>query len=135
MTVSLVVVVTSPYISWDWIEMPVDAHEAVVRSGSAKAVLEMVTLAPMGPVPPKSHAEDTQPPPTLVEEAMHETVLRNDRCDVDAEPSEMVSETLVSAVEAVDTTRSPVYARLGVQEVSTQLLMGSTGCMVVRAVM
>ena len=117
--------------------MPVEAHVPVVTSEAAKAVLVMVTFDPIDPSYSMSHADDTQPPPTLVDDATHDTVLCPDRSDDedDALPSEMVSVALLRPVGARDTIRSPVYARLDVQEAPLQLLMGSTGCMVVRAVM
>ena len=127
-------VAISPYSSCDCIDIPVEVHVPVVTSDSANDVLVIVTFAPVGPAESKSQADDMHPPPTLVDDGLHESTRRSDRRDLPA-LSVMVTVADCNAVDARDTIRRPEKARLVAQEREVQVLIGSTGCMVVRAVM
>ena len=124
----------SPNSSCDCIVIPVEVHVPVVTSDSAYDVLVIVTFAPVGPAESKSQADDMHPPPTLVDDGIHESTRRSERRDLPAlSVTVMIADC--SAVAARDTIRRPEKARLVVQDCEVQVLIDSTGCMVVRAVM
>ena len=81
-----------------------------------------------------SHVDDTHPPPTSIDAGVHETTRRSERLELPPPPANVIV-AVRRAVADRDVRRMPRKARSLEHDAPLHVLIGSTGCIVVRAVM